>query len=99
MKWQVKAWLGESYKLEKDNGLKAYVYKSVLWAGSYLKWRTPGYDVLYKGHSIARIYFERKGALVKTFDAAAAYPEISGQDLVEIATRVNTLRFASAQLN
>ena len=99
MKWQVKEWLCESYKAEKENGLKAYIYKSALWAGFYLNRKTPDYDVRYKGHTIARIYFERKGALVKGFAAAAAYPEISDLDLVEIAMWVNKLRFADAQLN
>ena len=99
MKWRVKEWLCESYKAEKENGLKAYIYKSALWAEFYLNRKTPGYDVRYKGQIIARIYFESKGAIVKTFDAAAAYPEISGRDLAEIAKRVNTLRFAGAQLN
>ena len=99
MKWQVKEWLCESYKAEKENGLKAYIYKSALWAGFYLKQKTPGYDVRYKGQIIARIYFERKGATVKGLAAADAYPEISDLDLVEIAMWVNKLRFAAAQLN
>jgi hypothetical protein len=99
MKWQVKDWLGESYKAEKDNGLKAYVYKSALWAGYYINQKTPGYDVRYKSRIIARIYFERKGATVKAFNTAAAYPEISDLDLVEIAMWVNKLRAASVQLN
>ena len=99
MKWQVKEWLYESYKAEKDNGLKAYIYKSALWAGFYLKQKNPGYDVRYKGRTIARIYFERKGATVKAFNTAAAYPEISDLDLVEIAMWVNKLRFANAHLN
>ena len=98
MKWQVKEWLYESYKAEKDNGLKAYIYKSALWAGFYLKQKTPGYDVRYKGRTIARIYFERKGATVKAFNTAA-YPEISDLDLVEIAMWVNKLRLSSVQLN
>ena len=99
MKWQIKEWLGESYKAEKDNGLKAYVYKNALWAGYCLNQKNPGYDVRYKGGIIARIYFEKKGATVKAFSTAAAYPEISDLDLVEIAMRVNSLRIASVQLN
>ena len=99
MKWQVKEWLCESYKAEKENGLKAYIYKSALWAGLCLNRKMPDYDVRYKGRTIARIYFERKGALVKGFAAAAAFPEISDLDLVEIAMWVNKLRFAGFQLN
>lgn len=99
MKWQVKEWLCESYKAEKENGLKAYIYKSALWAEFYLNRKTPGYDVRYKGRTIARIYFERKGATVKELAAAAAYPEISDLDLVEIAMWVNKLRFAGVQPN
>ena len=53
----------------------------------------------YKNHTIARIYFERKGATVKELAAAAAYPEISDLDLVEIAMWVNKLRFAGIQPN
>ena len=99
MKWQVKAWLGETYKVEKENGLKAYVYRNSLWARYRLDQKDPGYDVRYKGGTIARIYFDRKGATVKAFGAAAACPEISDLDLVEIALRVNNLRIAADQLN
>jgi len=99
MKWRVKEWLCESYKAEKENCLKAYIYKSALWAGFYLNGKPPCYDVRYKGQTIARIYFKRKGAAVKGFAAAAAYPEISDLDLVEIAMWVNKLRFAGVQLN
>ena len=78
MKWRVKEWLCDSFKAEKENGLKAYVYKDYLWAGLYLNQKTPGYDVRYKGQTIARIYFERKGATVKGFPAAGASPASSG---------------------
>ena len=53
MKWQIKERLGENYKAEKDNGLKAYVYKNALRAGYYLNQKNPGCDVRYKGGAIA----------------------------------------------
>ena len=99
MKWHIKEWIGESYKAEKENGLKAYVYKNSLWAGYYFDRKNQGYDVRYKGRTIARIYFEKKGATVKAFNTEAGCPEISELDLVEIAMRLNGLRTVSVQLN
>jgi len=93
MQWQIKEWIGESYRAEKTNGLRAYVYKNALWPAYYFNRENTGYDVKYKGGTIARIYFERKGATVKAFNAGAC-PEISDLDLVEIAMRVNSLRTA-----
>jgi hypothetical protein len=99
MKWQVTDWLCESYRAQKENGLRAHIYKSALWAGVYLNHLNPGYDVRYKAVTIARIYFERKGATVRTLPAAAAFPEISDLDLVEIAMWVNKMRCAARHDN
>ena len=99
MKWQVKDWVCDGYRAQKENGLRAYVSKSVMWAGLYLSQGCPGYDVRYRGLTIARIYFERKGATVRALRAALDYPEISDLDLVEIAMWVNKLRLAAGRLN
>jgi len=99
MKWQVKNWLCDNYKAQKENGLKAYISKSSMWACMYLHQKCPGYDVRYKGMTIARIYFERKGATVRALRAALDYPEISDLDLVEIAMWVNKLRLAAGCAN
>lgn len=98
MKWTVKEWLTEGYQARRVGALTAYIYRSLNWA-DFLRDGAPAYEVRYNRAAIALIRFEGKGATVRTLRAAAAYPEISELDLVEIALWVSKLRAAAAGLN
>ncbi len=94
MKWDIKE-CRDGYLARKSTGLNAYIKRVCMWPG-LRPFTGPGYDVNYKGLTIARIYFENKGATVKSFEMSRSFPEISDLDLVEIALRVNKLRAAGA---
>jgi hypothetical protein len=94
MRWNVKE-CGDGFWARKASGPGAYIRRACAWFS-----RGPGYDVNYKGLTIARIYFENKGATVKALEMSKSFPEISDLDLVEIALKVNKLRGpAAAWLN
>jgi hypothetical protein len=94
MRWTIKE-CRDGYLARKTTGLSAYVKRACLWP--VLKPFTgPGYDVRYKGLTIARIYFENRGATVKSLEMSKSFPEITDLDLVEIALRVNKLRAVGA---
>ncbi|MBU2574654.1 MAG: hypothetical protein KKH28_11315 [Elusimicrobia bacterium] len=94
MQWTLKE-CRDGFLARKTTGLTAYIRRACLWAEFKVS-RGPGYDVNYKGFTIARIYFENKGATVKALELGSAFPEISDLDLVEIALRVSKLREATA---
>lgn len=98
MKWMVKEWLSESYKARRGGGITAYIYRSLNWP-DFLRHGAPAYEVRYGGSVIALIRFEGKGASVKSLAAAAAFPEITDLDLVELALWVNKLRGEPSGLN
>lgn len=98
MRWDIKE-CRDGYWARKNNGLSAYIKRACLWP-VLRPFQGPGYDVKYKGLTIARIYFENRGATVKSLEMCKSFPEISDLDLVEIALRVNKLRAAGeAALN
>jgi hypothetical protein len=92
MRWNIKE-CGDGFWARKTTGLSAYIRRICLWPPAR-PWRGPGYDITYKGLTIARIYFENRGATVKTLEMCRSFPEISDLDLVEIALRINKLRAA-----
>jgi len=94
MKWKITK-CRDGFLVRKTTGLTAYIRRACLWA-EFKAGRGPGYDVDYKGLTIARIYFENKGATVKALEMAHSFPEISDLDLVEIALRVSKVREATA---
>ncbi len=94
MRWEIKE-CRDGYWAKKANGLCAYIKRACQWP-VLRPFQGPGYDVNYKGLTIARIYFENKGATVKSLELGRLFPEISDLDLVEIALRVNKLRTAGA---
>lgn len=94
MKWDIKE-CRDGYWARKTNGLSAYIKRACRWP-VLRPFTGPGYDVNYKGLTIASICFENKGATVKSLKMARFFPEISDLDLVEIALRVTKLRAAGA---
>ena len=94
MRWNLTE-CGTGFRAHKVTGLTAYIRRACLWA-EFRAGRGPGYDINYKGVTVARIYFENKGATVKALEPARSFPEISDLDLVEIALRVSKLRDATA---
>ena len=94
MKWDLKE-CGDGFRARKTTGASAYIRRTCLWPAEIPE-RGPGYDVNYKGLTIARIYFENKGATVKALEMGRAFPEISDLDLVEIALRISKFRSAAA---
>ncbi|MEI7481165.1 MAG: hypothetical protein WCK75_02320 [Elusimicrobiota bacterium] len=98
MRWDITI-CRDGYLARKSSGLNAYIKRVCMWPG-LRPFTGPGYDVKYKGFTIARIFFENKGATVKSLEMCRSFPEISDLDLVEIALRVNKLRAAgTAALN
>jgi hypothetical protein len=97
MRWNIRE-CKDGFWARKTTGASAYIRRACTWP-----MRTsqgPGYDVNYRGLTVARIYFENKGATVKALDMCRCFPELSDLDLVEIALRVNKLRReAAAELN
>ncbi len=94
MQWELKE-CGDGFRARKITGASAYIRRSCLWpAGPQAQ--GPGYDVSYKGLTIARILFENKGATVRSLEMCKAFPEISDLDLVEIALRLSRFRRAAA---
>ena len=89
MRWKIKEFR-DGFWARKTTGLSAYIRRACLAPEG------PGYDVSYKGLTIARIHFENKGATVRTLEMCKSFPEISDLDLVEIALKVNNLRSAAA---
>jgi len=85
MRWELKKF-GEGVWAKKTTGISAYIRRACIWPEG------PGYDVSYKGLTIARIHFENKGATVRTLEMSKSFPEISDLDLVEIALRLSKLR-------
>ena len=93
MRWKLKIFR-DGYWARKTTGLSAYIKHVCVWPEG------PGYDVSYKGLTIARIRFENKGATVRALEMSRSFPEISDLDLVEIALRISKLRgTAAASLN
>ena len=94
MRWKIKEFR-DGFWARKTTGLSAYIRRT---CGDTLLQGVPGpgYDVSYKGLTIARIHFENKGATVRTLEMCKSFPEISDLDLVEIALKVNKLRSAAA---
>ncbi|PIU18478.1 MAG: hypothetical protein COT18_10465 [Elusimicrobia bacterium CG08_land_8_20_14_0_20_59_10] len=99
MKWMVKQWLDETYKARKAGGLTAYIYRALNWPEYYRNAGALAYEVRYGGKNIAVIRFEGKGAAVSALAAAAAFPEITDLDLVELALWVSKLRAAAQNMN
>jgi len=98
MRWDIKE-CRDGFWARKNTGLSAYIRRVCGWPEIRPE-RGPGYDISYKGLTIARIYFENRGATVKSLEMARSFPEISDLDLVEIALRVNKIRLTTeAALN
>ena len=94
MRWEIKE-CRDGYWAKKINGPSAYIKRVCPWP-VLSPARGPDYDVKYKGLAIARIYFENRGATVRSLEMSKFFPEISDLDLVEIALQVNKLRAAGA---
>jgi len=94
MRWKIKE-CGDGFWARKTTGLSAYIRRACAWPEARPS-QGAGYDVSYKGIAIAKIYFENKGATVKSLGMCGSFPEISDLDLVEIALKVNKLRNAPA---
>jgi hypothetical protein len=94
MNWDLKE-CGDGFRARKNTGASANIRRTCLWPAE-LQGQGPGYDVNYKGLTIARILFENKGATVRTLEMCKAFPEISDLDLVEIALRISRFRSAAA---
>ena len=99
MKWTVNEWMNETYRAKRTGGLTAYIYRALKWPDYYRHSAAPAYEVRYAGRTIALIRFEGKGAAVSALAAAAAFPEISDLDLVELALWVSKLRGPALTLN
>ncbi|OGS07286.1 MAG: hypothetical protein A2270_08655 [Elusimicrobia bacterium RIFOXYA12_FULL_51_18] len=89
MRWELKKFR-EGFWAKKTTGISACIRRGCIWPEG------PGYDISYKGLTIARVHFENKGATVRTLEMSRSFPEISDLDLVEIALRISKLRAADA---